>query len=127
MSSSVSEQHANAPAGENQPPPNKPRAAAPRGDTAPSKARSGRKAMQTQKSAKGPKRTARVRKGSKTAKILALLERSGGATMKQLMKATSWQSHSVRGFLSGVVSKKMGVKVRSTQDESGERRYAVKS
>jgi uncharacterized protein DUF3489 len=127
MSSSVSEQHPDASAGESQPPPNKPRSAALRGDTAPPKARSGRKAIRRQKSAKGPKSAAKARKGSKTFKILALLERSSGATVKELMKATGRQPHSMRGFLSGVVSKKMGLKVRSSKDESGERRYAVKS
>ena len=75
---------------------------------------------------KTPK-AASARKGSKTAKILALLKRPGGAALKELTKATGWQPHSVRGFLSGVLSKKMGLKVRSVKGASGERRYSVKA
>jgi len=43
------------------------------------------------------------------------------------MKATGWQPHSVRGFLSGTVSKKMGLVVVSTKAEDGERTYSVKA
>jgi hypothetical protein len=43
------------------------------------------------------------------------------------MKATGWQPHSIRGFLSGTVSKKMGLAVTSTKGEDGERTYSVKS
>jgi hypothetical protein len=43
------------------------------------------------------------------------------------MKATGWQPHSVRGFLSGTVSKKMGLAVVSTKAEDGERTYSVKA
>jgi hypothetical protein len=87
-----------------------------------------RKAASTRAAArtKAPK-GARARKGSKTAKILALLKRPGGAALKELMKATGWQPHSVRGFLSGVLTKKMGLKVRSVKGASGERRYSVKA
>ena len=67
------------------------------------------------------------RQGSKTAKVLHLLERSGGATLHDLMKATSWQAHSVRGFLSGTLRKKMGLAVTSTKSEDGARSYALKS
>ena len=63
---------------------------------------------------KTPK-TVRARQGTKTAKILALLERPGGAALKELTKATGWQPHSVRGFLSRVVAKKMGLKIRSVK------------
>jgi uncharacterized protein DUF3489 len=75
---------------------------------------------------KTPK-AASARKGSKTAKILVLLKRPDGAALKELMKATGWQPHSVRGFLSGVLTKKMGLKVRSVKGASGERRYSVKA
>jgi hypothetical protein len=67
------------------------------------------------------------RPGSKTAKVLSLLKRPEGASLKELLKATGWQPHSVRGFLSGTVAKKMGLKVSSKRAESGERRYSVKA
>ena len=82
--------------------------------------------------AKGKRRdTARTeanvaREGSKKAKVLALLERKEGATLAQLMKATGWQAHSVRGFLSGALGKKMGLKIESQKQENGERTYSVK-
>jgi hypothetical protein len=91
----------------------------------PAKAASRKKASPAKKA---PKRAtkANVRAGSKTAKILDLLKRPGGATAKELMKATGWQPHSVRGFLSGTIGKKMGLTVTSTKVEDGERRYSVK-
>jgi len=65
--------------------------------------------------------------GSKTAKVLELLQRSGGATLQELMKATGWQPHSVRGFLSGTLGKKRKLTVLSTKVEAGERRYSVQA
>lgn len=70
---------------------------------------------------------ASARDGSKAAKILDLLKRSGGATGKELEKATGWQPHSVRGFLSGTIRKKMGLDVVSTKGEDGERSYSIKA
>jgi len=67
------------------------------------------------------------RPGSKTARILALLKRPQGVGLQELLKATGWQPHSIRGFLSGTVVGRMGLKVSSTKVESGERRYAVKA
>jgi Protein of unknown function (DUF3489) len=46
--------------------------------------------------------------GSKKAKLLNLLRREGGATLQDLTSTTGWQAHSVRGFLSGALGKKMG-------------------
>jgi len=59
--------------------------------------------------------------------VLDLLKRPSGATMKELMKATGWQPHSVRGFISGTVGKKMGLSVESTKGEDGERTYSIKA
>jgi len=67
------------------------------------------------------------RAGSKAAKVLSLLKRPQGASLKDLLKATGWQPHSVRGFLSGTVAGKLGLKLLSSKTESGERRYAVRA
>ena len=85
------------------------------------------KANSRRKPAKSPEGVPASRTGSKTAKFLGLLKRSGGATGADLMKATGWQAHSVRGFISGVLGKKMGLTVTSTRAENGSRRYALKS
>jgi hypothetical protein len=66
-----------------------------------------------------------VRPGTKKAAILTLLHRPKGATLKELMKATTWQAHSVRGFLSGTLGKNMGLKLK-VMDRDGERAYHVK-
>jgi hypothetical protein len=66
-----------------------------------------------------------VRAGSKTATILDLLRRAKGATLAELMAATSWQAHSVRGFISGTLGKKMGLTVNSAKGENGQRTYSL--
>jgi Protein of unknown function (DUF3489) len=86
-----------------------------------------KKANRGAKSAKSARKAADARQGSKTAKVLDLLKRSGGATAAELMKATGWQPHSVRGFISGVLTRKMDLTITSTKTADGERRYSVKS
>ena len=98
----------------------KPQIAAPKG-------KSGKKPTPAKKAAKGRNKTTCARQGSKTAKVLDLLKRSGGATLKEIMKATGWQAHSVRGFLSSTLRKKMKLMVTSTKAEDGERSYSVKA
>jgi hypothetical protein len=67
------------------------------------------------------------RKDSKTALVLELLQRPGGVTGGDLGKATGWLAHSVRGFLSGTVGKKLGLNVVSVKAENGERCYSIEA
>jgi hypothetical protein len=87
----------------------------------PSKASAKRRTAEIQQ----PKQSGAPRHDSKTAKILALLKRPGGASLPQLQKATDWQAHSVRGFLSGAVKKKMGLRVQASKRADGTRAYRV--
>ena len=68
-----------------------------------------------------------TRSGSKTEVIVDLMKQPGGTTLQAIMAATSWQAHSVRGFISGTLGKKMGLRVVSTWGKDGARRYSVKS
>ena len=77
------------------------------------------------KRAKGGDKPAAARDGSKKAEVLGLLQRKGGVTLAQIMKATGWQAHSVRGFISGALGKKMGLTVDSVRREDGERVYSI--
>jgi hypothetical protein len=65
------------------------------------------------------------REGSKHAKILELIRKPNGTTIQDLMTATGWQAHSVRGFLSAVVGKKLGLKLESSKDDDGHRVYRI--
>ena len=64
--------------------------------------------------------------GSKSNRILALLQAPEGATLTALMEATGWQAHTVRGFLSGTVSKRLGLQVDSFRS-NGERVYVLRA
>ena len=105
----------------------KARAGARSAHVAPKKSKPGKKASSAKKAPKGAKKAGGARDGSKAAKILDLLKRPEGATLAAIMKVTSWQPHSVRGFISGTLGKKMGLEVASTKDEGGERTYSIKA
>jgi hypothetical protein len=97
----------------------------------PKKAKASKKAAKITKSAK-PKKAAKAtkakgaaRSGSKAEKVLELMKRKEGATLAEIAKATDWQNHSIRGFVSGHVTKKLGLKVESTKTEKGERTYRI--
>jgi hypothetical protein len=62
---------------------------------------------------------------SKKAIVLDLLRRPKGATMAEIAQATGWQNHSIRGFISGNLTKKMGLTVESAKNDSGERTYRI--
>ena len=65
------------------------------------------------------------RTDTKAAIVLGLLRREKGATIAEIAKATEWQNHSIRGFISASVGKKLGLKVESARNEGGERAYRV--
>ena len=66
-----------------------------------------------------------ARDGSKKAIVLDMLKRPEGATLADIMSATAWQAHSVRGFISGSLGKKMGLKIESAKRDDGQRAYKL--
>jgi uncharacterized protein DUF3489 len=64
------------------------------------------------------------RAATKNAQILAMLRDRAGTTIAAMMAATGWQEHSVRGFLAGVVRKKLGLNLVSERSERG-RTYRI--
>ncbi|MBN9348064.1 MAG: DUF3489 domain-containing protein [Devosia sp.] len=78
------------------------------------------KAAKTRKAAPTP-----AKQTSKQDQVLALLRRQNGASIDEIVAATDWQPHSVRGFLSGAVKKRLGIDVVSEKGEDGVRRYHV--
>jgi len=127
ISNATATETAPAPAAEAPKATKKATAGARRARVAPKKAKAGKKASPGKKAPRGAKKATGAREGSKAAKILDLLKRPGGATAKELMKATGWQPHSIRGFLSGTVGKKMKLTVVSTKGDDGERNYSIKA
>jgi Protein of unknown function (DUF3489) len=63
---------------------------------------------------------------SKQSRVIGMLQSAGGTTIAAMMKATGWQQHSVRGFLAGVVRKRLNLKLTSEKGD-GERVYRIAS
>lgn len=63
-------------------------------------------------------------KTSKTEQVLTLLRGKTGASVDQIMQLTGWQAHSVRGFISGTVRKKLALNI-DTQVREGVRYYQI--
>src|SRR5207237_10620462 len=104
--------------------------AAPKGQKAAkgakAKALAPKKDANAKKAAKpAAKEASTPRAESKGAKILALIGRPKGASLAEIQKATDWQAHSVRGFLS-TAAKKHGLKIESTKTDAGDRVYQIK-
>ena len=86
--------------------------------------------MSTNKRAKSTARNTSPKRASTAAKtkketVIGLLARSKGATIADLQRATGWQAHSVRGFLSGTLKKRLGLTLSSERPADGARRYKL--
>ena len=97
---------------------------------APAKAKATKKTTAAKNAPKAKKaaeaeEAAAPRAGSKTETILGLLRRAKGTTLAEIMEASSWQAHSVRGFISGTLGKKMGLTVKSEKRDDGTRVYSI--
>src|SRR6185437_1703117 len=86
------------------------------------KAAAPKKDAKAKKAAKAERNATAPRAESKGAKILEMIGRAKGATLAEIMKATEWQAHSVRGFIS-TAGKKHDVKIESSKNEAGDRVY----
>jgi hypothetical protein len=60
-------------------------------------------------------------------RVLTLLSKPDGVTIAEMMQATDWQQHSVRGFLAGTVKKKLRFTLTSTKKEGDVRRYRIET
>ena len=89
--------------------------------TAKKKAKTGKKVAKPAR----VKKASTPRAESKGAKIIDMIGRAKGATLAEIMKATDWQAHSVRGFLS-TAAKKHKLNIESAKNEAGERTYNAK-
>ena len=67
----------------------------------------------------------KTRGDTKQAQVVAMLRRPKGATIAQIVAATEWQAHTVRGFFAGALKKKLGLTVTSEKVEGGERIYRL--
>ncbi len=93
----------------------------------------------TAKSAKRPRKTkaseitktasstAAEPKTTKQDLLLTLLSNPAGASIDEMMRATNWQQHSVRGFLAGTVKKKLGFNLTSAKADGEIRRYFIET
>ena len=121
------------------------KSAAPKRGSAQSKTASRRKATSATIIAKKPPRSVLSKSGQAAAKmlskadepkvervtkqerVLTLLSQPEGASIAEMMQATDWQQHSVRGFLAGTVKKKLGFSLTTSKAAGGVRRYRIET
>jgi len=83
----------------------------------------------TQAAAKTPAKAddPRGERVTKQERMLTLLSQPAGASIAEMMQATDWQQHSVRGFLAGTVKRKLGFSLKSERPDDGVRRYHIET
>lgn len=89
-------------------------------------AKQGAKKAAAAKAAKpAPAEKAAPKAGTKQAEAIRLMERKGGVKLTELMERFEWQAHTVRGFVSAALGKKLGLAVESFKTDAGERVYRI--
>jgi hypothetical protein len=85
-----------------------------------------KKAKPAKKTAPAKKAAAKpeAERANKKAEVIAMMKRAKGATLAEIMKATDWQPHTVRGFVS-ILGSKGGEKIESSKNAAGERTYKI--
>jgi len=78
-----------------------------------------RRRKSAQRAPTGAKAKGDIGRSTKQAKLIALLERAEGATITEMVKATGWLPHTVRGAMSGALKKRLGLAVTSVKEERG--------
>ncbi len=77
------------------------------------------------KKARGAEATSTRRTNTKQAQMIALLKRSQGATIEEMVKLTGWQPHTVRGAMAGALKKRLGLEVASEKTDDRGRVYRL--
>ena len=106
-----------------------PKSATPKKESVKSNATSRRKVTSATANTKTPSKAhePKVERVTKQERVLTLLSQSEGASIEEMMQATDWQQHSVRGFLAGTVKRKLGFSLTSLKPDGGVRRYRIET
>ena len=89
--------------------------------------KTGKKAKPTKKAGRAAKKASAKPKADRTnkkAEVIAMMKRAKGATLAEIMAATKWQAHTVRGFVS-ILGSRGGEKIESSKNAAGERTYKI--
>ena len=100
--------------------------ATPEPAAAETKRKAGKKAKHAKKAGRAKKTVGKpaAERSNKKAEVIAMMKRAKGATLPEIMKATGWQPHTVRGFVS-ILGSKGGEKIESSKNAAGERTYKI--
>ena len=90
---------------------------------APAKAKSKNSPAKSKQRARARK-DAKEARTNKKAEVIAIMKRAKGVTLAEIMEATGWQAHTVRGFVS-ILGSKGGQKIESSKNVAGERTYRI--
>jgi hypothetical protein len=90
------------------------------------KRKAGKKAKPAKNAARAKKPTGKPKadRANKKAEVIEMMKRAKGATLPEIMKATGWKPHTVRGFVS-ILGSKGGEKIESSKNAAGERTYKI--